>query len=120
MLLIDDISGVKTKATLARGEKPGTTDLLVDVMDTKKIDGSLTTDNYGNWFTGKNRGGLNLNINNPGGGGDQIILSEIYAGSGMDNHNLAYQIPVAVKAANWESVMREHITCWQRLCNIRR
>ncbi len=101
ILLLDDTSGVNAKATLVRGEKPGTTDLIVDVSDTQKINGSLAIDNYGNWFTGKNRIGVTMDIHNPSGSGDQVTLAGTYAGSGMDNYNLTYQLPIGSQGGNW-------------------
>ncbi|MBP1764289.1 MAG: hxuB 1 [Firmicutes bacterium] len=99
ILLLDDISGVKAKATLAPGETTGTTNLIVDLSDTKQFEGTLTADNYGNWYTGKNRMGIDTNINNITGIGDQMTVGGIYAGSGLDNQKIAYQVPVGNQGA---------------------
>ncbi|MBP2639641.1 MAG: hxuB 1 [Firmicutes bacterium] len=100
MLLVDDASGVSAKATLAPGEAPGTADLIVDVIDASRVIGSLTVDNHGNWFTGENRLGLAIDLNNPSGIGDQATLGGTYAGSGMDNRGLSYLVPVGRRGGN--------------------
>ena len=97
ILLINDISGIKANAVLMPGDKFGTTDLIINTENTKQINGSTTTDNYGNWFVGKNRGGVAVEIENPGHVGDQLTINGIFAGTGMDNQNLSYQLPMGTQ-----------------------
>ena len=94
LLLVDDIGGVKARATLAPGSMPGATDIVVDVTNTKRIDGSLSFDNYGDTSTGQYRGDFTLNIKNLSGIGDQAAIGVVYAGGGMDSGSLTYQVPV--------------------------
>jgi len=94
ILLLNDTSGVKAKATLAPGEIAGTTDLIVDLGNANQLEETLTADNYGNWFTGENRITVAVNINNPSGSGDQVALGGTYAGSGLDSQNVSYQVPI--------------------------
>jgi hemolysin activation/secretion protein len=94
VLLADDTSGISARAILAPGKLSGTTDLVLDLKNDVRFEGSTTLDNYGNTFTGSNRFGLNFNVNNPGRIGDQFAFGSYYTGSGMDSIDLKYQAPV--------------------------
>jgi hemolysin activation/secretion protein len=94
LLLVSDTSGVSVKATLAPGQAPGTADLILDITDAAPVTGSLTADNHGNRFTGRDRGGVTVTVRNPGGVGDEAVLGGTYAGSGLDNLSLSYRHPV--------------------------
>nr|WP_320147448.1 ShlB/FhaC/HecB family hemolysin secretion/activation protein [uncultured Anaeromusa sp.] len=94
LLLISDISGLRLKSTLAPGQEPGTSLLILECEDAPPIHGQLSTDNWGNRFTGDVRGGLNLTIDNPGSLGDSFSLGGLYTGSGMNNASFSYTLPV--------------------------
>ena len=91
LLLLSDIPGVIVNATLQPGLRAGTADLVVNLPATNAVTGSLVGDNYGNRYTGRIRGGLNLNWNNPLGNGDVLSLSGLTSGRGLNYGRLAYE-----------------------------
>jgi len=101
LLLLSDTSGISLKSTLAPGKEPGTSDLILEVSDTASVTGQVYSDNWGNRFTGDVRGGVNLNINNPGAIGDSIALGGLYTGSGLNNWSVAYSLPTGPNGAKF-------------------
>ncbi len=53
LLLLKDLAGVASAATLKPGEQVGTSDLVVDITPTRTFTGTLEADNYGNRYTGQ-------------------------------------------------------------------
>jgi hemolysin activation/secretion protein len=51
-------------------------------------------DNAGNRYTGENRIGATVNLNNPAGRGDQASLRLLTSGSGLRYERVAYQMPL--------------------------
>jgi hemolysin activation/secretion protein len=94
LLLLSDTPGVEVKSTLRPGASVGTSDLVIDVTPGKLITGSVDLDNYGNRFTGQERLGTTINLNNPLGLGDLLNLRAQTGGSGLNYGRLSYQLPV--------------------------
>lgn len=94
LLLLSDIPGVRTKATLAPGAALGTTDLIVDLTPGKLISGNLEADNAGSRYTGEYRFGGTINVNNPLGIGDQLSLRALASDAGLAYGRASYQAPV--------------------------
>lgn len=93
LLTLSDIPGVKVQSTLAPGTTPGSSDLIVDVVDGRRITGSIDADNAGNPYTGAERVGATLNLNNPLGRGDVATARVLTSGSGLQFGRVAYQMP---------------------------
>jgi len=93
LLLLNDTYGVSAKAMLAPGKEAGTADLIIDISNTVKVSGHVSTDNWGNRFTGEKQLGLGVNINNPSSVGDMINIGGVYTGSGMNDYSLSYVLP---------------------------
>jgi len=91
LLLLSDIKGSATTASLKPGDAVGTSDLLVDVAPGPVISGNVVLDNYGNRYTGRARAGLALNINNPLRHGDVLSVGGLSSGKGMRYGRLAYE-----------------------------
>ena len=91
LLLMSDLPGVRVKSTLVPGTARGTSDLIVDVTPGKRVEGSIDFDNQGKIFTGKNRLGGTVNINNPFGRGDVMSLRALTSTQGLDYGRIAYQ-----------------------------
>lgn len=94
LLLLSDIPGVRTKATLAPGAAVGTSDLIVDVTPGRLVSGSIEADNAGSRYTGTYRFGGTINLNNPAGIGDQLSLRLLASDSGLGYGRISYQLPV--------------------------
>jgi len=101
LLLLSDSSGISLKSTLAPGQEIGTSDLILEVSDTASVTGQVYSDNWGNRFTGDIRGGLDVVLNNPGKIGDSLTFGGLYAGSGMNNWNAAYNLPTGPNGAKF-------------------
>lgn len=94
LLLLSDIPGVNIKSTLAPGAQPGSADLIVDVAPANRFSGSVDADNAGNRYTGANRIGATVNLNDPFGQGDLASLRVLSSGSGLNYARAMYQVPV--------------------------
>ena len=94
LMLLNDMPGVEVKSTLVPGATPGTSDLLIEPTKGALLTGSVDADNYGNKYTGAARAGATVNVNNPSGIGDQLVVRGMSTGSGMRYGRLAYSLPV--------------------------
>lgn len=93
LLLLSDLPGVAVRSTLAPGVAVGTSDLLVDIVPGAAFSGSVDADNQGNRYTGRERLGAVLNLNNPAGLGDVASLRLLTAGDGLLKYARAsYQV----------------------------
>jgi len=91
LLLLSDIPGVNVGSTLRPGAEAGTSDLIVDVTPGRSVSGDVEADNAGNRYTGQNRVGATVNINNPLGHGDVASLRVLTSGSGLNYGRASYQ-----------------------------
>jgi hemolysin activation/secretion protein len=94
MLLISDLPAVEVKSTLKPGARVGTTALDVETKSSGLVSGYIDADNYGNKYTGTNRVGLTLNVNNPLGIGDQLTTRVMTSEDEQKYSRIAYQAPV--------------------------
>jgi hemolysin activation/secretion protein len=92
LLLLSDTPGVNVKSTLVPGTAVGTSDLIVDVTQGKRVSGSVEADNAGNRYTGEYRVGATVNINNAAGRGDVASLRVLTSGSGLNYARASYQM----------------------------
>lgn len=99
LLLISDIGGISINATLAPGKTTGTTDLIVEINDTNLLTSEFSMDNYGNRYTGEDRGNISLNFNNISGAGDMANLSGNKSSDGMNNFNFSYLMQAGNRGA---------------------
>lgn len=91
LLLLSDIPGVAVSATLKPGVEVGTSDLGVQTEAQAAISGSVSTDNYGNRYTGKTRAGGKVDFVNPLHHGDVLSINVLVSGSGMDYGRASYE-----------------------------
>lgn len=94
LLLLNDLPGIVAKSTLRPGASLGTSDLIVELTEGKPFTGNIEVDNYGSRYTGSNRLGATLNINNPAGLGDVLTLRGMTGGKGLAYGRASYQVPV--------------------------
>ena len=90
LLLLSDLPGAATSATLKPGEAVGTSDLVVETTPLPMITGNVAADDFGNRFTGRARLGGTLNIIDSLHQGDTLTLSGLTSGSDMRYGRLAY------------------------------
>lgn len=91
LLLLTDVPGVDVSSTLMPGTLVGTTDLVVDVTPGRSVSGNVEADNEGNRYTGENRLGATVNLNNPTGHGDVASLRGLTSGEGFNYLRASYQ-----------------------------
>jgi hemolysin activation/secretion protein len=91
LLSLSDLPGIKVQSTLIPASIPGHSDLIVDILSSPRITGSIDADNAGNRYTGENRIGATLNLNNPAGQGDQATLRALTSISGLNYGRATYQ-----------------------------
>lgn len=95
LLLLKDLAGVTSAATLRPGEQVGTSDLVVEITPTRTFTGTLEGDNYGNRYTGRLRLGGTVAAANLAGRGDLLSVRGLAAEeSGLWYGRAGYQIPV--------------------------
>ncbi|MGK5026423.1 ShlB/FhaC/HecB family hemolysin secretion/activation protein [Janthinobacterium sp. RB2R34] len=91
LLLLSDLPGVQVSSTLAPGASLGASDLIVDVVPGSRFNGSVDIDNQGNRYTGRNRIGGTLNINELAGIGDVATVRAFTSTDGLNYVRAAYQ-----------------------------
>ena len=91
LLLLSDIQGVATSATLKPGSEIGTSDLEVQEDPTAAVVGNLALDNDGNQFTGRMRLGGTMVVNNPLHHADMATVSVLTSGNNMKYARLGYE-----------------------------
>lgn len=91
LLLLSDVAGVVVNATLKPGAAVGTADLLVQITPGAAISGTVVLDGYGNRYTGRERLGGTLSVNNPLNHGDVLSLSGLSSGKGLNYGRFAYE-----------------------------
>lgn len=94
LLLLNDLPGVQVRSTLSPGVSVGSSDLVLDVAPGPLVSGSVDGDNQGNRYTGRQRVGASLNLNNPSGYGDVASLRLLTSGEGLNYARAAYQVQV--------------------------
>lgn len=94
LLQLSDLPGVSVKSTLAPGASVGASDLIVDVTNDKRMDGSIDVDNSGGRYTGEYRSGGTVNFNNALGRGDVATLRALTSWGGLNYGRAAYQLQV--------------------------
>ena len=94
LLMLSDLPGVTIKSTLVPGASVGTADLIIDVTPGRRVTGSIDADNAGNRYTGQNRLGATVNVNELLGLGDVASLRVLSSGKGLDYARASYQIQV--------------------------
>jgi hemolysin activation/secretion protein len=90
LLLLADIPGAMTGATLKPGEVVGASDLLVQATPGPAVAGNVTLDNYGNRYTGGARVGAELDLNDPLHHGDVLDASVLSSGKDMNYGRISY------------------------------
>jgi hemolysin activation/secretion protein len=99
LLRLSDLPGVVATSTLVPGEAPGSSDLVVDIAPGPLVTGSVDVDNAGNPYTGEERVGATVNLNNPLGRGDRASLRVVTSGSGLKYGRASYQMPLSARVA---------------------
>ena len=92
LLLLSDVPGIVTNATLKPGEAAGTSDLLVQAAPGPVAAGNVTVDNYGNRYTGNALAGGELDLYDPLHHGDLLNANMLSSGHDMDYGRVLYDV----------------------------
>lgn len=96
VLLVGDLAGVGgARATLQPGASVGTSDLIVEVGPGQKYLADVELDNYGSYYTGKNRLGGAVAFNSPFALGDQFTVRALASDDDMQYGRISYQVPIS-------------------------
>ena len=90
LLLLSDIPGVDSNATLKPGDSIGTSDLEIQTVTDQAVTGNAALDNYGNRYTGRIRLGGGVNIIDPLHHGDVLSFNGLTTGSDMNYGRIGY------------------------------
>ena len=93
-----DLAGVEVSGILSPGEKLGTSDLTVRVVDGKKNSLIVYAENYGSRSAGRYRYGLQDSLRNVFGAGEKINLGFLISNQRQHNYNIGYEMPVGHSA----------------------
>jgi hemolysin activation/secretion protein len=92
LLLLSDVPGIETTASLMPGAEVGSSDLAVTATPGPRVMGSVTADNYGNDYTGNGRLGGAVTVDELLGLGDQLSANGLTSGPGMNYARLGYDL----------------------------
>lgn len=91
MLLLSDVPGVLVDATLKPGSAMGSSDFVVSTTPGPAAFGSVTVDNYGSRYTGRERLSGALSVLNLLHHGDTLSVNALSSGHGMRYGRLGYE-----------------------------
>jgi hemolysin activation/secretion protein len=94
LLELNSLMGVQVKSVLRPGELPGTTDLVLQVNETRPYTVSLDADNFGSKFTGRIRVGATATVGNLFNLGDQFSFRVVQSDLGQDFFNPSFLFPI--------------------------
>ncbi len=90
LLLLSDVPGLVLSSTLSPGYKLGSSDVTLVFEDGKAYSASLSLDQYGNSYTGKERIIGSAKVNNLASHGDVLSVSGMFSGENMQFGRVAY------------------------------
>jgi hemolysin activation/secretion protein len=92
LLLLSDVPGATTSSVMRPGDKPGTSDLVVDASAAPRYTGTIGVDDFGNRYTGRARVSGSFDINGPLHRGDLLQFGATSSGSGMSYFQGGYRM----------------------------
>ena len=94
LLELNELMGVEVTTVLKPGDLPGTSDLVMDVTESRPYTVSFDSDNFGSRYTGPVRFGLSMAYANIFTLGDQFATRWTRSEYGQDSYTPFYTIPV--------------------------
>jgi hemolysin activation/secretion protein len=96
-LLVSEIPGVSATYQLEAGKEPGSTSMLLDVKPTKRFSGSVSLDNEGFAYTGRDRLTVAASGADLIGIGDLTAVTGTYSGNGLFSLSGDASVPVGYR-----------------------
>ncbi len=94
LLELNSMLGIKVRSILRPGELPGTSDLVLDVTESRRYLFSYDQDNFGSNYTGENRFGFNGTVGSVLTLGDQFSTRWVTSDMVLDSYSPSYIVPV--------------------------
>ena len=94
LLELNELMGVEVTTVLKPGDLPGTSDLVMDVTESRPYTVSFDSDNFGSRYTGPVRFGLSMSYANIFTLGDQFATRWTRSEYGQDSYTPFYTIPI--------------------------
>ncbi len=114
LLLLTDIPGLDVKATFKPGERPGTSDIVLDVSEGRPFTIAADFNNFGSEYVSTERFGLAAQAHNLAGRGDELSVRGVTGMGGPDEllyGRAEYSIPLGSKglraSANYANMQYE-------------
>ncbi len=102
ILLLNDLNGVKVQATLAKGARVGTSDLMLKAEPDRRFSGYLEYDNNGNEYTGENRFGGRLSYASPFGFGGILNARILDTADDLSYARISWRTPLSKRGLTGE------------------
>jgi hemolysin activation/secretion protein len=99
-LLMKDLPGISAQASLEPGSTTGTTRIIITASEGPLVSGAISSDNFGDSYTGIWRGTGQLAINDPFGLGDQLSLS-LTGAERQFQGRAACSLPLGASGLSW-------------------
>ena len=97
LLNLNKLPGLNASSTIVAGDEKGTSKIVVNLVEDDLVNGSISFDNYGNRYTGKQRTNISVDINNPSKFGDQLSFQKIVnTSTNYDFSKISYEFPILV------------------------
>ena len=94
LLELNELMGVEVSTVLKPGDLPGTSDLVLDVIESRPYTFSFDSDNFGSRYTGPVRFGLSMTYANIFTLGDQFAARWGRSEYGQDSYSPFYTVPI--------------------------
>jgi len=94
LLELNELMGVEVTTVLKPGDLPGTSDLVMDVTESRPYTFSFDSDNFGSRYTGPVRFGLSMTYANIFTLGDQFATRWTRSEYGQDSYTPFYTVPI--------------------------
>lgn len=94
-LIMNDIPGYKAIPAVSPGDKTGTANLNVLLVEKQQMTGDVSVDNQGSRYTGYNRVQAGIKQAHMFNFGDEVTLRAMYTDEKMLFGNLGYSLPIA-------------------------
>lgn len=102
LLLLNEVMGFNAKATLKPGREFGTSDILLDVTESRPYRFSFDGDNFGSRFTGEQRYGITGVLGNALIFGDRLSFRGVQSNGDQLFLNTTYTVPLNNRGTSFE------------------
>ena len=94
LIELNELLGVQVRSILKPGELPGTSDLVLEVTESRPYQIAFDADNFGSRFTGRNRFGLTATVGSLFKLGDQFSVRGVRSETGQNFIEPYYLLPI--------------------------